>query len=119
EALTQLVDLQRDGGTGQRDHGAVVELVPTGVGGGELHVAVGDQGGCHDQRLGIGGNGELSVVGHLDPDPIPLGSDGGHFTDLDAEDADAVARVEPDGLGEVGGDVLAVRVLQRPPQTGR
>jgi hypothetical protein len=68
------------------------------------------------RSLTSGRYGDLAVVVEVDLDLLAHRLDLGHRADVDAEHPDVVARVEADGIGEVGGQVGPAGILQGPPQ---
>ena len=112
-----LVQLHRGGGALQRHLGAVGHPLAAGVDRRELDVPVGHQGRRQDDRAGVGRDGVGVVDEHVHPHPVPHRDDVGDLADVDAQDPDVGAGVEPDGLAEPGGDPdLAGRAQHGPAQ---
>jgi hypothetical protein len=101
-----VVELERGLGVRFAEHRVVRELGARGVGRGQLDVPVADDGGLDQLGDRACGHPLASAVGHRDLHLAAIRREAVHGADLDAEDPDVVALVEPDRSGEVRRQVL-------------
>lgn len=107
DRVVDLVDLDGHVVAGGGQHGAVGEGGARAVGGGELHVAVGDDARRDDDGPRVLGDLDPVVQAEADADPGALGVHRLHLSDPHPEDAQVGPGVDADGAVEVGGDAGA------------